>query len=200
MSTLTPIANQPNEQYAEYLLSDRWKDKRLRRLAMSNFACSACGSKQEVEIHHLTYARIFDEDMADLLPLCKAHHELAEYFCKRGILSKTGNPLFLASETVRVLIRDDNTLKSEPKSPATKKTRFAPVFNLVGRNSTQSRLVREEWFKKALFLKRKHFVKICRERFKGEPHFASCMSNACAIYERKKRHFGRYSHVEQFGH
>ncbi len=92
-----------NEEYSEYLNSEAWKKKRMQRLAIAKFRCAACTNNKAVQVHHLTYERIFDEDMADLLPLCAEHHSLAESLIAKGYLTRNGDVLFLATETVRLL-------------------------------------------------------------------------------------------------
>lgn len=46
-------------QYHEYIQSEAWKQKRAQRLAISNNQCAVCGTGRNLEVHHLTYARIF---------------------------------------------------------------------------------------------------------------------------------------------
>jgi hypothetical protein len=48
-------------------------------LAIDNFTCQRCGSKQDVQVHHLTYENFGDEDVYnDLITLCKRCHEDVE--------------------------------------------------------------------------------------------------------------------------
>lgn len=90
-------------QYLLYLNSPEWKRKRWKRLAQSFFRCEACDSKDRVEVHHLTYERIFNEDMADLLPLCSIHHDAATELQKDGTLPRTGNVFKLARMTLKAI-------------------------------------------------------------------------------------------------
>jgi hypothetical protein len=91
------------EEYAAYLQSGAWQVKRLQRLQLSGFRCSACRSTKELQVHHLTYERIFEEEMADLLPLCDRHHDAAEKLISDGKLQRIGDVQFLAVETVRLV-------------------------------------------------------------------------------------------------
>lgn len=93
-----------NREYEAYLNSDEWKHKRALRIQISKCRCSACGSKKELQVHHLTYERIFKEEMGDLLPLCRKHHEAAESLISGGHILRSGDALFLATETIRLLI------------------------------------------------------------------------------------------------
>lgn len=92
-----------NQQYSDYLKSEAWKLKRKARLELSGYRCSVCHRKNSLHVHHLTYARIFNEDMADLMPLCDTHHETAEMLVAQDKISRKGSPLWLATETIRLI-------------------------------------------------------------------------------------------------
>lgn len=72
------------ENYAEYLHSSHWQEVR-RRWRTSSYlqACAQCGDPH-YELHHLTYERIGHEDLQDLWPLCRRHHEATEAGARRG--------------------------------------------------------------------------------------------------------------------
>lgn len=69
--------------YRAYLLSDRWRKKRQRRLKLDKHRCVRCGSKTQLEIHHKTYARRGHESMRDLQTLCAKCHR-AEHRKSKG--------------------------------------------------------------------------------------------------------------------
>lgn len=79
-----------NETYSAYLQSRAWEAKRNQRLSLSGFKCEACSGTSKLQVHHLTYARIFQEEMEDLMALCKVHHEAAEEMVAKGVLKRTG--------------------------------------------------------------------------------------------------------------
>lgn len=166
-----------NQTYSDYLQSPEWRSKRAQRLKISQNRCAACGSTDKVEVHHLTYARIFNEDMEDLLPLCEEHHEAAERIVRSGSLPRTGDVLFLATETIRLV------LSFYPKL-SFQKDRFA----FGPRNRIQRDLVQEAWFMHALRSPRKHFKKTVRAKFEGHPRRNALISNAFALYGRLKNH------------
>ena len=171
-----------NEEYATYLSSDAWKQKRMQRIAISNFRCAACGCKNNIEVHHLTYARIFNEEMEDLLPLCYFHHGAAEDLVAKGEITRTGNSLFLATETVRLIIATEWRKKLEFK-PTSKENKNG------ARNNCQQELLSQEWFLAALKLDRKIFkrhVKSQVRRNYSKGRVCKLMSNAFAIYNRNK--------------
>jgi len=96
-------AQQRTMEYEEYIASAAWRKKRQERLVISKFKCAACGSGQNLDVHHLTYARFLNEDMADLLPLCRTHHDAVEDLVAKGLLPRSDNVLYLATETIRLL-------------------------------------------------------------------------------------------------
>ena len=57
-----------------YLFSDEWKHKRDLIMELYNYKCQECGA-EATDVHHLTYERIFQEDINDLIPLCRKCHE-----------------------------------------------------------------------------------------------------------------------------
>lgn len=62
-----------NVEYSRYLKSKEWLSIRLDILTIRQ-KCERCGSKKSLEVHHLTYQRIFKEEPADLEVLCKGCH------------------------------------------------------------------------------------------------------------------------------
>ena len=63
------------EQYRMYLASKEWKKRRARVMDRDNYLCRICG-KRATEVHHLTYDRIFDEPLYDLVAICRECHEV----------------------------------------------------------------------------------------------------------------------------
>lgn len=60
--------------YNEYMESDAWANKRFERLKKDNFQCQMCGSAKNLNVHHVTYERLGNEDMNDLVTLCNKCH------------------------------------------------------------------------------------------------------------------------------
>jgi len=65
---------EPKTRYEEYLHSKEWQELRLKVLKRSNFQCEGCGESNSLDIHHLTYDRIGDELLIDLVALCRDCH------------------------------------------------------------------------------------------------------------------------------
>jgi len=64
-------------QYALYLRSPEWQAKRQLVLTRDHRKCQVCGSKNPLEVHHLTYARKYNESLYDLVTLCDVCHKIA---------------------------------------------------------------------------------------------------------------------------
>ena len=74
LSKARPEATQ-NEKYQKYLNSRAWRTKRKRVLERDEHRCQNCGSTTNLQVHHWTYERIFQEPLDDLVTWCKACHE-----------------------------------------------------------------------------------------------------------------------------
>lgn len=62
-------------RYEVYLLSEHWREvKRRYRASDLPQDCYACGAAQ-VDLHHVTYVRLGHEELTDLVPLCRDHHD-----------------------------------------------------------------------------------------------------------------------------
>ena len=70
--------------YQKYLESDEWRDRRNKRIDLDEHKCQICGARHNLEVHHLTYARIFNEDIDDLITLCDK--------CHRTVHGRGGSP------------------------------------------------------------------------------------------------------------
>ena len=57
-----------------YLKSSIWSQKRNQILARDHYACTSCGRHTSLNVHHIRYSNIFNEQPADLLTLCSDCH------------------------------------------------------------------------------------------------------------------------------
>lgn len=64
------------DEYSEYINSQKWKRKRLLRMALDNHECKLCFSKNDLRVHHITYSELNNEPMHHLLTVCKTCHTL----------------------------------------------------------------------------------------------------------------------------
>ncbi len=69
------LETQGYADYEDYLATDQWARKRRAVLERDKQLCQACLSREATEVHHLTYDRIFEEPMFDLVAICRPCHE-----------------------------------------------------------------------------------------------------------------------------
>jgi 5-methylcytosine-specific restriction endonuclease McrA len=60
--------------YSEYIVSDAWNRKRKKILGQRGNRCEFCRSSKNLQLHHLTYARLGHERASDLQVLCRDCH------------------------------------------------------------------------------------------------------------------------------
>lgn len=60
--------------YRIYLKSDKWHRMRMKVLTRDKFRCQQC-DRGATQVHHLTYERVGNERMEDLMSLCKDCHK-----------------------------------------------------------------------------------------------------------------------------
>jgi 5-methylcytosine-specific restriction endonuclease McrA len=71
--------------YINYIKSERWQKKRQEVFAYYGKRCYACHKTPKVlHVHHLNYARLGRETMADLIPLCVPCHKEVTRIYKRN--------------------------------------------------------------------------------------------------------------------
>lgn len=81
-SSFSPTESNENKEKNEfrarkklYLQSDKWRTKRLERLAIDGCRCQSCGATGPLEVHHKTYKNLEHEPMSDLVSLCRDCHQ-----------------------------------------------------------------------------------------------------------------------------
>ena len=68
----------PYSEYRHYLTTSKWKALRLKTFKRDRYTCQHCGvtgSSDTLHCHHLTYDRLGDENLNDLLTLCNTCHK-----------------------------------------------------------------------------------------------------------------------------
>jgi hypothetical protein len=63
-----------SKQYLRYLSSTKWRALREQVIARCNNVCERCGMFSVAEVHHLTYVRVYHEELTDLQGLCEHCH------------------------------------------------------------------------------------------------------------------------------
>lgn len=70
-------------EYKLYLQSIEWKQKKELLFSIKGKVCERCKSIKEIQVHHKTYANVFNEKLNDLEVICKKCH-YKEHFNKNG--------------------------------------------------------------------------------------------------------------------
>lgn len=69
------LVNSRQKAYRKYLESDHWAALRSTALERDHHACTACGSIEWLQVHHMTYRSRFEDSLlADLETLCRPCH------------------------------------------------------------------------------------------------------------------------------
>lgn len=71
--------------YKDYLRSEKWQEKRKERLLQDGYRCQLCGTGKNLEVHHVTYERIGNEKISDLVTLCNNCHQFVH---KKDLMKK----------------------------------------------------------------------------------------------------------------
>jgi 5-methylcytosine-specific restriction endonuclease McrA len=80
-STLFPSATRlSTEEYHNYLQSPEWK-KKVSLIKQRDKVCQLTGATTQLEVHHITYDRLGNEDLSDLVLLSRsAHQSVHDYY------------------------------------------------------------------------------------------------------------------------
>lgn len=80
-------AESRREQYAEYLKSPEWWERRTAAVKRAAGRCQLCNGASHLNVHHRTYERVGCERPEDLTVLCRQCHERFH-----GIVAGSGVP------------------------------------------------------------------------------------------------------------
>ena len=73
------MGNYDKQALIDYYNSPEWAAKRNERLRLDGYRCAKCGFTRALEVHHINYERLFQEDVSrDLITLCKKCHNEIE--------------------------------------------------------------------------------------------------------------------------
>ena len=84
--------NKHSAEYSRYLKSDEWAAKRAERLLLDDNKCALCdrpnGTRKDgvtpiLQIHHISYQRLGNEPMEDLISVCARCHKLLHRYYNR---------------------------------------------------------------------------------------------------------------------
>jgi len=99
MSSVRPVsaACDPNPEYTLYLQSERWRKLRIATFLRAKGKCEICRRADAREVAHLTYDRIFNELLTDVIACCKpCHREMDSRW--KSERQHRGQPVDAASE------------------------------------------------------------------------------------------------------
>lgn len=79
--------------YYEYINSNEWNDKKTLILNLKKFKCEKCWSLYELQIHHWSYKKLYNEPQKHLFILCNTCHVNfhKKYKIWKSMLNKTLN-------------------------------------------------------------------------------------------------------------
>ncbi len=61
--------------YEAYMKSSKWRWKAKARRKLDKYMCQACGARNtKLDVHHVSYARLGNENMSDLITVCRECH------------------------------------------------------------------------------------------------------------------------------
>lgn len=83
----------------KYLNSKHWEALRSDMAKFRGKKCEFCGSKEDLNLHHLRYKSWYDVEPEDLIWLCNLHHSLIHELGE----PKGEIPSFLARDTIKLL-------------------------------------------------------------------------------------------------
>jgi hypothetical protein len=63
-----------HSSYKAYMNSLEWKRKSQKIMRRDSWTCRYCGSRESLQVHHLTYERLYKEKPCDLITLCEECH------------------------------------------------------------------------------------------------------------------------------
>lgn len=90
--------------YRKYLNSEDWEKKRNKYLEDK---CVLCGSAHKLQLHHLTYKRIYEESETDFATLCFNCHQCVHWHCGKKV--SVGTP---ANKLVKEAKKTNGGLKN----------------------------------------------------------------------------------------
>lgn len=173
-----------SETYSIYLASEAWDKKRQHRLLLSNRRCEACGCTEKLHVHHLTYERIFKEEMDDLMVLCSRHHEAIEELIRKGVVSRFGDVKEIRSVTMSFLTpRSKSVHKAEWRHAEGKPRKMCKSARKKAAAERRAKLIENPQVVTAIYqLSRAKFKSWVRKFFGNE-----VLSDAIYLYGQRKK-------------
>jgi hypothetical protein len=77
-SNINAVSKGSFKSREEYYRSDEWRNLRRIKMDQSGNQCEQCHSMVRLEVHHVSYERLYREQLDDLKVLCIACHPNAD--------------------------------------------------------------------------------------------------------------------------
>lgn len=71
------------EKYYSYLKSPKWYAKRDQVFRRDDWRCVRCGTAENIQCHHISRERMFNEELTDLVTMCRRCHDSRHEVDKR---------------------------------------------------------------------------------------------------------------------
>ena len=68
--------NRHEMPYAEYLMTGHWRRARAHAIQLAGSICTICSGKWRLNVHHLHYNSLWNEQANDVVVLCETCHHL----------------------------------------------------------------------------------------------------------------------------
>jgi len=119
--------------YSDYSESQRWFDFRERWLSCpaTDKKCQVCGSKR-IQLHHWTYERVCEEQIGDVMGLCRQHHgQVHEWLKERGLSVKSTLEAIKglkAGDATVPYVKTKKNKKKKKQKPKQKRSKYKANF------------------------------------------------------------------------
>lgn len=86
------VTQEQRLKYKKYIKSKEWYELKIDLLQARGCKCEKCNRElqaNKLQVHHVTYERLFNERLSDLLVLCGRCHQIEHGIIKRKKYAKT---------------------------------------------------------------------------------------------------------------
>ena len=111
-----------SKKYLDYLGSVAWRRRRLAKLEEVRWKCQRCPETHGLQVHHLSYDNLGNEDTKELIVLCKACHWVADEL-RKNPKSKIGEKLYAPLRKTKKQLKQERKLRKKRWRENRKRTR-----------------------------------------------------------------------------
>lgn len=113
--------------YNEYISSPEWRAKRQERLEIDGHRCVVCHLTDDLEVHHLHYESLGNEDaLNDLVTVCKRHHyflggieKFQRYSLRKRVVTPIESTVTIRQEISYGMANSEVSIEVRAELPAT---------------------------------------------------------------------------------